>query len=937
MAVGINIVSDFDTKGISKAIAEFSKLESASDKAQFALKKAALPAAAALAAIGAAAAFSVKAAIEDQAEQAKLAQVLNQVTGATKAQVTQVEQQIKSLTKISTFTDSDLRPALANLVQGTKDVTESQKLLALAMDISVATGTPLINVTDALAKAENGNLMALKKLTPAVTENIKEGASLDQIYQQLTATFGGAALDATQTTAGQFALLKNSVGELKESFGATLLPVVNLLIPVLQNLVVIVENNQAIFGVFAAVVSVFSGAILVANGFLKLNAAYQALVKMETIKTMLATQTATAIQTGFATATGLAVKGLGFLAAALMAQTAFNTFSGKAREADENLKKLIITTSNFGKQGGTTTEDIVKDFNNMAVHIASQVDFMGALMGKRLGKEFTLLADGAQIDLEHLDQAFSDVAAKSPEYAQKIVDALRAQAAATPTNLRAYTDLTDAANRYQKQLDLTTSSQNALNGAVSGLSFSKSSAGMRSASAHSLEFTARMKGAANMQDFFNKNTSAGGKTVETAAQKLTKYIDALQGVTSAQRSTRDASKAVTDSNTKLSQAITATAKAQANYNKVTQGFALDSKEVVKQTREVANAQRNLIRANISAADSVQAVKDAEEALQKLRQKVDVFDLESGEINIQKAKFDVEEADYAVLAAEKELADLRKDPEATPQAIRQAEIKLAESKFGVRDAIKAVKDAEKELVKLRTDTPTLKEIEVAERAVADAKRAAEDAAIAQADAQRNVNETQQELNELVNGATIGSDAYTEALKELRDAEEAEKDAAEARVTAYERLADATRDLAKAEKERRDASEGVSAADRAAADAAAVVVVPDFSTGGGGFDFGFGLVTPEDLNNINVPSLEELLGGGIGIFANGGIVTKAMLGLVGEAGAEAIIPLDRMGSMGSTYNIQVTAGMGADGKDIGTQIVNALKRYERTNGALPLTVA
>jgi hypothetical protein len=63
---------------------------------------------------------------------------------------------------------------------------------------------------------------------------------------------------------------------------------------------------------------------------------------------------------------------------------------------------------------------------------------------------------------------------------------------------------------------------------------------------------------------------------------------------------------------------------------------------------------------------------------------------------------------------------------------------------------------------------------------------------------------------------------------------------------------------------------------------------------------------------------------------------MLGMVGEAGAEAIIPLDRLGSFGSTYNIQVTAGMGADGKDIGTQIVNALKRYERTNGALPLTV-
>ena len=74
-----------------------------------------------------------------------------------------------------------------------------------------------------------------------------------------------------------------------------------------------------------------------------------------------------------------------------------------------------------------------------------------------------------------------------------------------------------------------------------------------------------------------------------------------------------------------------------------------------------------------------------------------------------------------------------------------------------------------------------------------------------------------------------------------------------------------------------------------------------------------------------------------MADGGVVTRATSIIAGEAGAEAIIPLDRMGSFGSTYNISVTAGMGADGKDIGTQIVNALKRYERTNGALPLTVA
>lgn len=66
-----------------------------------------------------------------------------------------------------------------------------------------------------------------------------------------------------------------------------------------------------------------------------------------------------------------------------------------------------------------------------------------------------------------------------------------------------------------------------------------------------------------------------------------------------------------------------------------------------------------------------------------------------------------------------------------------------------------------------------------------------------------------------------------------------------------------------------------------------------------------------------------------FATGGIVTAPTLGLVGEAGPEAIIPLDRMGKMGgSTYNINVSA-MNADAR-VGELIVSAIKRYERSNG-------
>lgn len=74
-----------------------------------------------------------------------------------------------------------------------------------------------------------------------------------------------------------------------------------------------------------------------------------------------------------------------------------------------------------------------------------------------------------------------------------------------------------------------------------------------------------------------------------------------------------------------------------------------------------------------------------------------------------------------------------------------------------------------------------------------------------------------------------------------------------------------------------------------------------------------------------------------FARGGIVTGPTPALVGEAGPEAIIPLDRFDDVvgkrgGANVNIIVNAGMGTDGAAVGEQIVNAIRRYERTSGAV-----
>jgi len=80
--------------------------------------------------------------------------------------------------------------------------------------------------------------------------------------------------------------------------------------------------------------------------------------------------------------------------------------------------------------------------------------------------------------------------------------------------------------------------------------------------------------------------------------------------------------------------------------------------------------------------------------------------------------------------------------------------------------------------------------------------------------------------------------------------------------------------------------------------------------------------KQLNKLlaNVPAL-----------ANGGIVNKPTLALIGEAGPEAVVPLSgRNAGMGNNITINVSAGMGADGNQIGRDIVDAIKRYERTSG-------
>jgi hypothetical protein len=271
MAISIPIISEFADAGVKKAIAQFKQLETTGEKAQFALKKAAIPAAAAVAGLAAAMGDAVKAAMEDEKSQQMLARQLKATTGATDDQIKSVEKYISAQGRNLGITDDQLRPALAGLVRVTKDVNEAQNAASLAMDIAAAKGVSLETVSKALERAYGGNTAALAKLDPSVRDMIKGGATLEEVFAKMTGTFGGAAKEASNTAAGGFAKLKLSLDETKESIGAALLPVLQKVLPYLQKAADWAQDNPKAFTIVAAAIGGIATALLAVNAVLAAN------------------------------------------------------------------------------------------------------------------------------------------------------------------------------------------------------------------------------------------------------------------------------------------------------------------------------------------------------------------------------------------------------------------------------------------------------------------------------------------------------------------------------------------------------------------------------------------------------------------------------------------------------------------------------------------
>jgi len=270
-SINIPIVSEFDTKGTQRAIKEFQSIEGASKKMQFAIKKAAVPAAAAIAGLAVVLGDATKAAMEDAQEQANLKLILQNTTGASDAQVKSLEDQISVMSRASGIADTEYRVALEKLTIGTKDADKAMADMNLVMDISQGLHTDSATVADALAKAYEGNFKALKTLSPEIKTMVDDGASLDEIMNALGGTFGGAVTANAETAAGKMAIFKNSIAETKEGIGAALLPVLEAVLPYLQKFADWAQENPDKFTMIAGTIGLIAAAIVITNIAMALN------------------------------------------------------------------------------------------------------------------------------------------------------------------------------------------------------------------------------------------------------------------------------------------------------------------------------------------------------------------------------------------------------------------------------------------------------------------------------------------------------------------------------------------------------------------------------------------------------------------------------------------------------------------------------------------
>ena len=214
MAIDINIGSKLDGKGFKQADTAINKLNK--NTKNLARNFGLAFGTAAVLAYGRA---SVRAFAADDKAATSLATTLKNLNLAYGSNIGTVNGFINRLEQQTGVLDDELRPAMDRLLRATGDVTKSQELLSLALDIAAGTGKSVTQVSQSLQKAYLGQTQALGRLGVGLSKAELSTSSFEQIQDRLNVLFAGQAAAAADTYAGSLDRLAVASNNAKETIG----------------------------------------------------------------------------------------------------------------------------------------------------------------------------------------------------------------------------------------------------------------------------------------------------------------------------------------------------------------------------------------------------------------------------------------------------------------------------------------------------------------------------------------------------------------------------------------------------------------------------------------------------------------------------------------------------------------------------------------------
>ena len=185
---------------------------------------------------------SVKAALESQAEQERLNNILKVTTGATQSQIDVLNEQATALERIGVVTGGNIKMTQSQLATFDLQISTIKTLTPAILDYvtaekgATASASDFKSMTNGLAQALNGNFVSLTKtgfILDEVTKNtIKSGTETERaaaLVKVLNSTYKDFNANLRLTDAGQMQVLANTAKEVQTNIGTGIIDALKLL------------------------------------------------------------------------------------------------------------------------------------------------------------------------------------------------------------------------------------------------------------------------------------------------------------------------------------------------------------------------------------------------------------------------------------------------------------------------------------------------------------------------------------------------------------------------------------------------------------------------------------------------------------------------------------------------------------------------------------